>query len=64
METLTLYHVQGISWDTDGEETDLPTSGYVNAESVDDIADVLSDEYGYCIFSIDSAEPTGAICFM
>lgn len=64
MGELTLYRVQGINWDMDGEDEDLPTSGYVNAESVDEISDILSEEYGFCIFSIDLVEPAGTICFM
>lgn len=46
-----------INWDTDGEEVDLPKEvpipGNVHPE---DVADYLSDEYGFCIFSYTESE--------
>ena len=47
--------IYDIDWDTDGEVVDdLPTEIIVEASAVgslDDIADYLSDEYGFCVFS-------------
>lgn len=46
-----------IVWDTDGEQVDLPT--IVSLEVSDDtdleieIADILSDKYGWCVRSVD-----------
>jgi hypothetical protein len=45
-----------IVWDTDGEELDLPTETTLAVESdadLADLADVLSDEYGWCVMSFD-----------
>ena len=47
-----------IEWDTDGEENlDLPESVILEVDSTTDLenegADVLSDKYGYCVFSFD-----------
>jgi len=44
-----------IDWDTDGEEvTDLPTRVEIPYfVEVDEIADFLSDEYGYCVFGFN-----------
>mgnify|MGYP006886080720 CR=1 FL=1 len=46
-----------IHWDTDGEEVDLPTEVTMNVEDDLDVelqgADVLSDEYGWCIFGFN-----------
>ena len=50
--------VTGIEWDTDGEEVpELPTETtitlpYPNA----DIADALSDQYGFCVNDYDTTE--------
>lgn len=45
--------VYNIEWDTDGEvNADLPKEVIIDnpADEIDDIADYLSDEYGFCIF--------------
>ena len=43
-----------IKWDTDNEMIDLPTEVEIPEEySEDDVADYLSDEYGYCVFNFD-----------
>lgn len=51
------YKVTNIDWDVDEIEDlkDLPTTCIIDAEDEDDIADALSDEYGFCVngFSID-----------
>lgn len=44
--------VQGIDWETDGEDIDLPSSVTMEvADDVtdDDIIDQLSDEYGWLV---------------
>ena len=40
-----------IEWDTEdgGEQVDLPTSTTIEAENEEDIADALSDKYGWCV---------------
>ena len=44
------FHVYDIDWDTDGDEdVSLPSEVEVEADCVEDIADALSDEYGFCI---------------
>lgn len=41
-----------IMWDTDGEDINLPKEIILSKDiDNDDIADYLSDEYGFCIFS-------------
>ncbi len=43
-----------VDWDTDGysvEELGLPTIVDMTTLNVDDIADYLSDNYGYCVSS-------------
>ena len=43
-----------IQWDTDNEMIDLPTEVEIPEDySEDEVADYLSDEYGYCIFNFD-----------
>lgn len=45
-------HVFNIVWDTDGEVVpELPEEEVVHVESDDDIADVLSDRFGFCVES-------------
>lgn len=47
--------VYNIKWDTDGEEVNLPSEVTIDInDGVDlqyEIADHLSDEYGWCVFS-------------
>lgn len=66
---MPLYRVTDIVWDLSGEHGDgkdeygntpeelgLPLTAYVNVkdEEADDcIADMLSDEFGFCIKSLD-----------
>ena len=49
------WQVKGIVWDTDGgdpKELDLPTEVEVPGDvEEDEIADWLSEEYGYCVES-------------
>ena len=43
-----------IKWDTDDQVVDLPTGVEIpEGYSEDEVADYLSDEYGYCIFNFD-----------
>lgn len=44
--------VKGIKWDTDGEDiAELPVSIAIDPSVPDeDIADLLSDEFGFCVF--------------
>ena len=57
LETSINVHIYDIWWDTDGKRADLPTEidrkfdGYDNItdeDLQDEIADWLSNEYGYC----------------
>ena len=46
--------VTDIVWDTDGENVELPTEVEIpNDIEEDEIADYLSDEYGWCIESFN-----------
>ena len=43
-----------IKWDTDNEVIDLPTEVNIpEGYDEDEVADYLSDEYGFCVFSFD-----------
>jgi len=46
-----------IVWDTDGEAVDLPVEVEMVVEAdldvAEDGADVLSDTYGFCVFSFE-----------
>jgi len=65
MATIRCYN---IKWDTDGEEIDLPGEVVIEIEEEEGIdletlvneqgADVLSDEYGWCIFGYNWEEVT------
>lgn len=44
--------VTNILWDTDGESVDLPTEvDIIDNIDEDEVADYLSDEYGYLVES-------------
>lgn len=46
------FYITNIEWDTDGEKIEtLPTEAIIEAKDEDEIADKLSDEYGFCIFN-------------
>ncbi len=47
--------VTGIEWDTDEEDTDLPSEVVLTISPGADIADALSDEYGFCVKSYKEA---------
>ena len=52
------FSVFGIDWDcfADPSHYDLPTDSIVECDDEDMVADTLSDEYGWCINSIESIE--------
>lgn len=57
--TDTLMFAKGIEWDIDEEDIDevsLPEDADVWVPEGKDIADVLTDMYGFCIKSIESVE--------
>jgi len=57
-KTLKSYAIN-IQWDTDGEEVNLPDRVEIPFNvSFDDIEDMLSDEYGFCVcgFNIEQVE--------
>jgi hypothetical protein len=57
--TDTLMFAKGIEWDIDEEdinEVSLPEDADVWVPEGKDIADVLTDMYGFCIKSIESVE--------
>lgn len=62
--------ISDIVWDTDGEVVDLPEEVTVDtvAEGIDDIdaqmADWLSDKYGWCVTSFSSEATTASLRFM
>ena len=45
------YQVSDIKWDIDNIEDldNLPTELVIRASSRDEIADILSDNYGFCV---------------
>ena len=43
-----------IKWDTDDQVVDLPTEVEIPKGCFEEeVADYLSDEYGYCVFNFD-----------
>ncbi|WDL65482.1 hypothetical protein JH269_12730 [Xanthomonas campestris pv. campestris] len=53
---MNTFHVNGIIWETDGKRPVLPTETTVECESEEDIADVLSDRYGWLVTEIAAVE--------
>ena len=57
MRTVNFYN---IDWDTDGEEIDLPTDVVLTVDKDVEVslegADLLSDEYGFCVNSFNFQE--------
>ncbi|QGH65245.1 hypothetical protein ACCP96_11790 [Xanthomonas campestris pv. fici] len=43
------FHVKGIVWEIDGQRPALPAEATVECESEEDIADALSDAYGWLV---------------
>ena len=50
------FRATNIEWDTDGEDVDLPSVDIVEADSAEEVADVLSDKHGFCIRSLGIEE--------
>lgn len=50
---MRVWEVTNIVWDTDGEAVNLPTEAHVLAEDASEVADILSDEIGWCVLSLD-----------
>lgn len=52
------YRIQGIDWDcfAPPDHYNLPINTVVEAEDEDSVVDALSDEYGWCINSVESIE--------
>ena len=57
VDTDKTIHVTNIEWDTDGEDPkdlNLPNEVKINEDiDEDEIADYLSDEYGWCVCSFN-----------
>ncbi|WP_115553523.1 hypothetical protein [Xanthomonas arboricola] len=50
------FHVRGIVWETDGKRPVLPDEATVECENEEDIADALSDAYGWLVSEIAFVE--------
>ncbi|MEA9794534.1 hypothetical protein VDG07_04050 [Xanthomonas campestris pv. raphani] len=50
------FHVRGIVWETDDKRPALPGEATVECESEEDIADALSDAYGWLVSEIAFVE--------
>ncbi|WP_017167337.1 hypothetical protein [Xanthomonas phaseoli] len=50
------FHVRGIVWETDGKRLALPDEATVECESEGDIANALSDRYGWLVSTFVVAE--------
>ena len=48
------YVVSGIEWDTDEEDIVLPLTVNIAVEDDKDVIDAISDEYGFCIKSVEA----------
>jgi hypothetical protein len=59
--TMEKFKLIGIKWDCDGvnpKKYNLPTNAIVEAEDEDDAVDVATEQYGFCIESIEDITPT------
>ena len=53
-EQILKAYAINIKWDTDGKEVNLPDRVEIPFNvSFDEIEDMLSDEYGFCVFGFD-----------
>jgi hypothetical protein len=41
-----------IDYDTDGEDINLPYQVFVEVDEEDDICDAVSDQTGFCVFTL------------
>ncbi|CAD7718056.1 hypothetical protein LMG31886_26650 [Xanthomonas hydrangeae] len=56
------FRVRGIVWETDGKRPKLPTEATVECASEEDIADALSDAYGWLVSEIAFVEEVDDVC--
>ncbi len=45
--------ITNIDWDTDKHNVDLPQQVELEVDHEDEIADKLSDKYGWCIYKLN-----------
>ena len=56
---MPMFRVTDIEWDTDGvdpSDLNLPIETVIEADDEDEVADALSDKYGWCIFGLNIEE--------
>ena len=54
---MKMYKASDIVWDTDNEEiVGLPSTAFIHAESLEEVADELSNMFGFCVSSLSAAE--------
>lgn len=60
MSKNTYFMVYDILWDTNGEDVSLPVNEVIDDENIekDEIADYLSDKYGFLVISYLAIEKT------
>lgn len=46
------FRASGIFYDTDGQDVELPGTLEVECDDIEQVADAISDETGYLVFSI------------
>lgn len=46
------YRITSVDYDTDGQEIDLPQIFIFEADNPDELADMISDETGWCVNSL------------
>ena len=50
------FKATNIKWDTDGEDVEelgLPTETLIEADDEFEVADALSDKFGWCVSDLD-----------
>ena len=47
-----MIKVEGIVWDTDGKNANLPSEIVIPDMDFDDVMDYLSDQYGWCVHTV------------
>jgi hypothetical protein len=58
---MPIFSVTKIKYDTDGEAVTLPEMLTITADTEEEIADVISDETGFCVMSFSYDEIDGPI---
>lgn len=73
---MQLFKATDIDWDCDddvesaeqrrecADALNLPNTVYVHTDSEDEIADVLTDEFGYCIKTLNTYPVTESLTFV